>query len=83
MKKNEIKIGKLYVAKVSGEKVIVKIDSESSFGGWNATNTYTGRTVRIKTAARLSKPTVFVENPDGELGRAKCVPIADESDWGS
>jgi len=83
MKKNEVKIGGEYVAKVSGDKVIVKIDSESRFGGWNATNTYTGRSVRIKTAARLSKPTVFVHNPDGEFGRRKYVPLADESDWGS
>lgn len=53
MKKEQIQIGKRYVAKVSGREVIVRIDSESQYGGWNATNYMTGRKLRIKTAARL------------------------------
>jgi hypothetical protein len=53
MKKADIKIGRTYYAKVSNSVVPVRIDSISSFGGWNATNEKTGRQVHIKTAARL------------------------------
>jgi len=37
MKKNEVKVGGLYVAKVSDRIVAVRIDSTHSGGGWNAT----------------------------------------------
>ena len=55
MKKADVKIGGRYIAKVSGSIVPVRIDSESSHGGWNATNTKTGRAVRIKSAQRLRR----------------------------
>lgn len=55
MKKAEIKIGSRYVAKVSGALTTVYIDSESRYGGWNATNVKTGRAVRIKSAQRLRR----------------------------
>ena len=32
---------------------LVRIDRESPYGGWDATNLATGRSVRIRTAARL------------------------------
>jgi len=53
MKKNEVEIGGRYVAKVSGSLTVVRIDRESPYGGWDATNVATGRSVRIRTAARL------------------------------
>ena len=53
MKKNEVKVGGLYVAKVSDRIVTVRIDSTHSSGGWNATNTATGKRIRIKSAQRL------------------------------
>ena len=53
MKKNEIKIGGLYVAKVSDRLVTVRIDSTNSHGGWNGTNTATGKRIRVKSAQRL------------------------------
>jgi len=53
MKKNEVKVGDTYVAKVSDRLVTVRIDSEHSKGGWNATNTATGRRIRIKSPQRL------------------------------
>ena len=53
MKKSEIKIRGVYVAKVSGQLVSVRIDRESHYGGWDATNLATGRAVRIRSAARL------------------------------
>ena len=53
MKKDQIKIGGLYTAKVSDKLVAVRIDSTHSAGGWMATNTATGKVVRIKSAQRL------------------------------
>ncbi len=55
MKKDEVKIGHLYVAKVSDRIVTVRIDSTNSHGGWNATNTATGKRIRIKSAQRLRR----------------------------
>ena len=53
MKKNEVKVGGMYIAKVSDKLVTVRIDSTDSKGGWNATNTATGKRIRIKSAQRL------------------------------
>ncbi len=53
MKKSEVKVGGMYVAKVSDRLVTVRIDSTHSKGGWNATNTTTGKRIRIKSAQRL------------------------------
>jgi len=53
MKKNEIEIGGMYTAKVSNRIVKVRIDSANTHGGWNATNTATGKRIRIKSAQRL------------------------------
>jgi len=53
MKKNEIEVGGVYSAKVSGNIVPVRIDSESPRGGWEATNLKTKKSVRIKSAQRL------------------------------
>ena len=53
MKKNEVKVGGTYLAKVSDKVVPVRIDGENPHGGWDATNTATGKKVRIKSAQRL------------------------------
>ena len=50
MKKNEVKIGGIYVAKISGQLAQVRIVAESPYGGWEATNVATLRKVRIKGA---------------------------------
>ena len=55
MKKADVKIGERYIAKVSGFLVPVRIDSESLYGGWNATNMKTRRRIRIKSAQRLRR----------------------------
>jgi len=55
MKKNEVKIGQCYMAKVTGSEVPVRIDAENPRGGWDAKNVATGRKVRIKTAQRLRR----------------------------
>jgi hypothetical protein len=57
MKKDEVRIGSTYKAKVSGSVVPVKITEEKWSGdkqvGWVGTNTETGRSVRVKSAQRL------------------------------
>lgn len=55
MRKSEVHIGGRYRAKVSERIVTVRLVSESAYGGWNAVNEETGRTVRIKSAARLRR----------------------------
>ena len=53
MKKSEINIGGIYVAKVTGKLARIRIDRENARGGWDATNLETKRRVRIKSARRL------------------------------
>ena len=72
MKKNEVKIGHLYVAKVSDKLVTVRIDSTHSGGGWNATNTATGKRIRIKSAQRLRGV------PGGRKKKAEITEATDE-----
>ena len=53
MKKADISMGGIYIARVSGKLVHVKITGPSSYGGWEGRNLTTGHAVRIKSAARL------------------------------
>ncbi len=53
MKKNEVKIGEVYTARVTDRLVPVRIDQENRHGGWDATNLATNKKVRIKSAQRL------------------------------
>ena len=53
MKKNEVKIGHTYTARVTDKIVDVRIDAESRHGGWDATNLATGKKIRIKSPTRL------------------------------
>jgi hypothetical protein len=50
-----VHLGRTYLAKVSGQLARVRIDAESRFGGWDATNVSTHRKVRIKSAQRLRR----------------------------
>lgn len=59
MKKSEVKIGSVYVVKVSDKLTRVRIDRESEYGGWDGINLNTGREVRIKTAAKLRRLTAY------------------------
>jgi hypothetical protein len=56
MKKDDIKLGGTYLAKVSGKVVPVLITGESPYGGWDAVNTQTKRAIRVRSAARLRRP---------------------------
>jgi len=53
MKKNDIKIGSTYTAKITNRVVPVRIDRTNPHGGWDATNLATKKKVRIKSAAKL------------------------------
>lgn len=54
MKAAEVRIGDRYIAKVSKKIVTVRIVDKSRYrNGWEAVNEATGRTIHIKTAARL------------------------------
>ena len=55
MRKADVQIGRRYEAKISGRVVVVSITSEANAGGWHAVNESTGRTVRIKSAAKLRR----------------------------
>jgi len=52
MKKNDVKIGDVYTAKVTDKVVPVRIDAVKGTG-WSATNMATGKTIYIKSAQRL------------------------------
>ncbi len=56
MKKADVQTGGCYVAKVSGVLTVVRIDRAAPSGSWFATNVATGRTVRVRGAARLRYP---------------------------
>jgi hypothetical protein len=53
MKRSDVKIGGVYIAKVTNRLVQVRIDSESKYGGWNATNLTSGKGIRVKSVQRL------------------------------
>lgn len=55
MKKNDVKIGQSYMAKVTDSVVPVRIDAVNSHGGWDGKNIASGRNVRIKSAQRLRR----------------------------
>jgi hypothetical protein len=61
MNANEIKLGEVYIIKVSGKLSRVKIHSKSRFGGWEGRNVDTGRQVRIKSSARVRYPALHPE----------------------
>ena len=67
MKQTDVSIGGEYYAKVSGKKVVVRIDAENSWGGWDATNLATNKKVRIKSARRL-------QGSAGEVPQANDAP---------
>ena len=55
MLKAQVSLGKVYIAKVSDKLCRVRLDRESEYGGWFATNLETGREIRIRSAAKLRR----------------------------
>jgi hypothetical protein len=70
VKKDEIKIGETYTAKVSDKVVPVRLDKENPRGGWDATNLVTNKQVRIKSAQRL-RGRVSAPATDADASKAK------------
>lgn len=56
MKRRDVELGGHYVARISGRMAVVRLDRESPHGGWDATNVVTGRSVWIRSAAKLRRP---------------------------
>ena len=54
MRRGDVEIQGRYIAKVSGRRAVVRITGKSRYG-WDATEEDTGRTIRIRSAALLSK----------------------------
>lgn len=53
MKRSEVALGHMYLAKVSDRVVPVRLDGEHPKRGWLATNQVTGKLVHIQSAQRL------------------------------
>ena len=62
MKKHNIKVGSIYLVKVSGTLAKVRLTREHPRGGWYGTNLDTGREIRVRTAARFRSEVI----PAGE-----------------
>jgi len=76
MKKDQIRIGGTYLAKVTDKVVPVRLDAENPHGGWDATNLATNKKVRIKSAQRLRGPA-----PERDASqRARAVAEAQAAD---
>ena len=81
MKKNEVKMGRYYTAKVSGNMATIRIDAENPHGGWDATNITTGKKVGIKSVQRLRRETRGPgEDVKREADIAKTVNAVKEGD---
>ncbi len=76
MKKSDVKIGGVYTAKVTNRLVPVRIEAESRYGGWDATNLNTNKKVRIKSAQRLRDES---ESPK-RMGRRSKAAAADTAE---
>lgn len=68
MLKKQVKIGSHYAIRHNGETKlsVIRIDSESRFGGYNATRLKTGRAIRIKSAAKLRYEVIRNPNPGAQ-----------------
>lgn len=73
MKKKDVEIGGVYLAKVSNRLAKVRITGESRYGGWDAVNLATRRDVRIRGAARLRRR---VDAPAADLKARLAVGVA-------
>lgn len=76
MKKNQVKIGATYTAKVSDKMTVVRVTRESPYGGWDAINILTARAVRIKSAQRFRYE--VKQNADGRWVTAGRVDLYEE-----
>jgi hypothetical protein len=74
MKGKEVQVGECYLAKVSGKPAKVRITRESPHGGWDAVNTVTNRSVRIRAAGRLRREQTDAAPAQKKMKREKLTP---------
>jgi hypothetical protein len=67
MNEKQIKIGRVYTAKVKNREVSLRVDEEHPDGGWGTTSLFSGRRVRIKTATRFGRPVTKTEIKSGTV----------------
>ena len=72
MKKDDVKTGGIYKAKVTDKVVPVRLDAEHPRGGWEATNLVTGKKIRIKSAQRLRGPASAPDNAASAAPAERC-----------
>ena len=76
MSKDEIVVGKVYAAKISGKVSPVRIDGESRHGGWDGTNVQTNKKVHIKSPTKLRYE--IVRTGDDKKANPKATAKASE-----
>ena len=73
MKKQDVKIGRVYLVTVSGKRARVRLTGENPNGGWDGRNIDTKRKVRVKTAGRLQRE---IADPDAPAAGSQPEPEA-------
>ena len=56
MKKENVKLQRMYTAQIGGKLTIVEILAEHRHGGWKAKDVFTEKTIRIKSGRTLRCP---------------------------
>jgi hypothetical protein len=79
MKKEEIKVGGHYLAKVGSRSVEVRVEGETPKGGWNAVSVASGKPIRIKDPRHLrpAKEADAAAVPDPEVEQPAPADDAD------
>jgi len=78
LKKNEVQIGGVYIAKVTNRLVQVRIEKVSRYGGWEAINLATNKPIRVKSAQRLRSVVDSAQTMTKKgKGREKPEPVPD------
>jgi hypothetical protein len=82
MQKQNVKIGKNYVAKIDDSLIVVKIEAEHKSGGWIATDIKTNRQLRIATVRKLKREATPAEvdfkSKSAQDRIIVCKPTADK-----
>ena len=84
MKKDSVKLGVAYAAKVSGNVVPVRLEKVNPHGGWDGVNLTTKKPVRIKSSQRLrglwpKKTMPIVTEKADDQGVAETVAAVEKS----
>jgi hypothetical protein len=77
MLKRNVKIGAHYAMRHHNERnlTVVRIESESIYGGYNARKLKTGRTIRVKSAAKLRYEVQINPQYGIVMGARKWAPV--------